>query len=336
MKGRQILLLIMGQVLAIFYLSACNPSQEEIDAISSQAAAEIFSNQTAEAPKSTQTPTSTRTPTPTLTLTPTPTLAQTLTPTAVPVPSSFSDYHSAEVSAKIIIDPILFSVTYPTDWVTGWTMDSGVTAFSMMSDPDAWTHPSGVWLMIIPGVSSEDFPALLNEFTRGMIIEGPGETVVNGHKLVQVASSDGEILQIAAFIEGGNPTEGVFVVALMPLSGEELYRPLMEQIIHSIEVYSKIENAVITADPASGPIPTIYNFTLSEFQTNETVHITIYYEPPPQWINLLYETTLTIDENGFGEFSLTSAESNFKGEYLVRAMGYAGSYAEVLVTFGTP
>jgi len=108
---------------------------------------------------------------------------------------------------------------------------------------------------------------------------------------------------------------------------------LMEQIITSIKVYSKIQNAVITADPSSGPIPTTYNFTLSEFPPNQTVHITIYGEPPPRRNNLLYETTLTADENGKGEFSVTSEESNPKGEYLVIALAYDGSFAEVLVIF---
>jgi hypothetical protein len=258
---------------------------------------------------------------------------QTSTPTAILLPSSFSDYHSAERSVRGGIILPYFSVRYPTDWVIGGVQDDGITVYSFMSDPKASKSPSGVWLMIMPGGSSEGFSAWTDYFTSGAIIEGPDETIVNGHKYIQAVLSDGEILQITAFKEGDDPPEGVFVVAYMPLSGEDMYRPLMEQIIDSIEVYSNIPNAIITADPHSGSIPTTYIFTLSDFQPSETVYIAIYYEPPPRPLNNLLEVTLTVDENGVGEFSFTSKESNPKGEYLIVAVGNEGSYAEVLVVF---
>ncbi len=73
-------LLLMGVIL-----SACGPSQAELDAQATQSAADAFATQTAEAPTPTPTPTVTLTPTPTFTPTPVPT--DTPTPTATPIPT---------------------------------------------------------------------------------------------------------------------------------------------------------------------------------------------------------------------------------------------------------
>jgi hypothetical protein len=207
-----------------------------------------------------------------------------------------------------------------------------------MSDPDAWKHTSGVTVMIALASSDNfDFQAYKDTFT-GFEGEMIGEKIVNDLRLVETVDNHGEVLQISAIIEGDDPTEGLVVAANMPLSGEALYRPLLEQIISSIEVTTKIQNALITVDPTSGPIPTTHVFNLSEFQPNETVLILFYYEPPPGRNFKSYKTTLIVDENGTGEFSLNSEDAmpggeHWVGEYLVTAIGYEGSYAEVLVTF---
>jgi formylglycine-generating enzyme required for sulfatase activity len=281
-------------------------------------------------PTPTSAPTSYRSPTPLPSPSP--------TPTAVPLPSSFSVYHSAELVTSVGYIPIFFSVSYPTGWSTGWLQDSGVTAFTIMSDPDAWKHTSGVTVMIALASSDNfDFPAYKDTFT-GFEGEMIGEKIVNDLRLVETVDNHGEVLQISAIIEGDDPTEGLVVAANMPLSAEALYRPLLEQIISSIEVTTKNQNAVITADPTSGPIPTTHIFNLSEFQPNETVLMLFYYEPPPGRNYISYKTTLIVDENGAGEFSLNSEDAmpggeHWVGEYMVTAIGYEGSYAEVLVTF---
>jgi hypothetical protein len=249
--------------------------------------------------------------------------------TAVPLPSSFSTYESSEDTADLRFTTPNFSLQYPTGWTTGWLQDSGVTAFLVMGDPNAWQVPEGLWLMVIPIERlADDISVYSNDFSRGTIIEGPTETIVNGNKRTLVVSNDSEVIQISVLIESDDPTEGVFVTALLPYSGEELYRPLIEQIINSIEVYSKIPDAVITSDPLMGPIPTTYLFTLSEFQPNETIYIKIYYK---QSLSMIYETTLTADELGNASFEVTSEPSDNTGAYLIIAEGESGSYGETIV-----
>ena len=69
-------------VLSIF-LSACGPSQAELDATATQGAADNFATQTAQAP----TATATFTPSPTATATFTPSPTATATPTSTPIPT---------------------------------------------------------------------------------------------------------------------------------------------------------------------------------------------------------------------------------------------------------
>lgn len=69
-------------LLVSLLLSACGPSEEEVNATTTQIAANIYETQTAEAP--TFTPTPTVTPTPVPTDTPTPTPVPTDTPTPIP------------------------------------------------------------------------------------------------------------------------------------------------------------------------------------------------------------------------------------------------------------
>ena len=171
----------------------------------------------------------------TSTAAPTPTI--TPTPTAVPIPTNFSVYHSAEFMTEVNLDIIPFSVSYPTDWVTGWLVDSGVTAFTIMSDPDAWKHISGLSVLIALARASEvDLQDYKDSF-RGWSGDMIGEATVNGLRLIETVFNDRQVLQLSAIIEGEDPTEGLVVAANLPLSAETLYRPLMEQIITSIKVH---------------------------------------------------------------------------------------------------
>lgn len=72
----------LNMMLVAALLSACGPSQAELDATATQVAADIFATQTAQAP----TATATFTPSPTFTATPTDT--PTPTPTDTPLPTS--------------------------------------------------------------------------------------------------------------------------------------------------------------------------------------------------------------------------------------------------------
>lgn len=96
-QQRTILYILLVGIVVIGLLVACGPSEEELNATSTQIAANIFATQTAEAPTSTNTPTITSTPEPTLTPTstqtptntptPIPTATFTLTPTITPTPT---------------------------------------------------------------------------------------------------------------------------------------------------------------------------------------------------------------------------------------------------------
>lgn len=76
--------ILLSLIIGIL-LSACGPSQAQLDAAATQVAANIFATQTAQAP--TITPTFTPSPTATETPTSTPTLAPTNTPTLTPAPT---------------------------------------------------------------------------------------------------------------------------------------------------------------------------------------------------------------------------------------------------------
>jgi hypothetical protein len=100
-------------------LGACGPSQEELDAQSTQAAREIFSTQTqaAEYEHGTQTaaaPTATPTPTPT----PVPTATPTARPTNTAAPAVPGLYHSRQYG---------FQMEYPEAW-SPLPQQEGVTA----------------------------------------------------------------------------------------------------------------------------------------------------------------------------------------------------------------
>jgi hypothetical protein len=89
MKKRSLYVPVL--LLAGVVLSGCGPSQAELDATATQAAAAAFATQTALAPTATPTytpsPTPTKTPTPTNTPTATPTPKPTNSPTATPAPT---------------------------------------------------------------------------------------------------------------------------------------------------------------------------------------------------------------------------------------------------------
>ena len=119
MKTRNLILLVIFLLGGI--LSACGPSQADMDATATQVAGSIFGTQTAQVP--TVTLTLTPNPTPTVTLTPTPTVTSTptLTPTATDTPTP-------------TIDPsILFSDDF-SDIDSGWDRYSnldGVTEYDL-------------------------------------------------------------------------------------------------------------------------------------------------------------------------------------------------------------
>lgn len=110
MNRDKTLLSILGLLLTISLLSACGPSQAELDATASQAAAVMFATQTAEAPTSTPIPTST----------PTPTKIPTATPTPQPDPNAMLGW-------KLLELPSTFIAISPDGYGTG----SGDEAFTI-------------------------------------------------------------------------------------------------------------------------------------------------------------------------------------------------------------
>lgn len=96
------MLFVLPVLLISLLLSSCGPSQAEVDATMTQAAANIFATQTAQAPTITPTATATATPTdtptPTLTPTPTPGLYQ-VVPTLDDLPAGFALMPADQLSA---------------------------------------------------------------------------------------------------------------------------------------------------------------------------------------------------------------------------------------------
>jgi len=88
MNARCSSVLVLFLIVAI--LSACGPSQEELDAQATEVAANIYATRTAKAPTITHTPlpTATATPEPTATPTATATATATATPTNTSTPTS--------------------------------------------------------------------------------------------------------------------------------------------------------------------------------------------------------------------------------------------------------
>lgn len=103
-------------------LSACGPSQAEVDAHATQVVAAIFATQTAAAPTNTPTATATYKPTitPTNTVTTTPTITGTPTKTRTPWPSDFfKDPLSTPEDCESSIDPAQQDI----DYVLAYTSD---------------------------------------------------------------------------------------------------------------------------------------------------------------------------------------------------------------------
>ena len=99
-------LLLIGIIL-----SACGPSQANLDVRATQVAASIFATQTAQAP--TVTPTFTPSPTPTATATATPTSTPTNTPTPTPTPTQALPTATASPTPKPTLPPASPAPTKP-------------------------------------------------------------------------------------------------------------------------------------------------------------------------------------------------------------------------------
>lgn len=102
-------------------LTACGPSQAELDATATQFTANIFATQTAQAPTSTSTPTPTHTPTltptftSTATFTPTSTASPTSTPTLEPGTVITSTLDNGWVLYEAVADG--FAIALPPEWI---------------------------------------------------------------------------------------------------------------------------------------------------------------------------------------------------------------------------
>jgi hypothetical protein len=134
--GQKIHFLLTVLFLVALFLPACGPSQSEIDATSTQSAANEYATQTANAPTATLTPTMTPTPTdkptPTPTITPSPT--STPTPTDTPVPTK---------APPVEMDPFVsfssgftYEFELPKDWEHQINKIGGGEVISMAVAPD--------------------------------------------------------------------------------------------------------------------------------------------------------------------------------------------------------
>jgi len=106
MNSDKTLLTVFVVLATVFFLSACGPTQKELDDQTTQVAASIFSTQTAIAEAEISEPTETLTPVPTETptLSPTPTSTNTPEPTNTPSPTpTLNPLSREETLAEIVL-----------------------------------------------------------------------------------------------------------------------------------------------------------------------------------------------------------------------------------------
>jgi len=143
--NRMYILLVIG--IIGFSMTACGPSQEEMDATETKVAFNIFATQTAKAP--TQTPTPTITPSPPAPSSATPTPSPTITPT-FPEPEALFDIARERMGE---VD------TYHFEMMIEMTVkDGGMTMevpFEIIGDIATPDHMSGVFIVKLMGISIE-------------------------------------------------------------------------------------------------------------------------------------------------------------------------------------
>jgi hypothetical protein len=150
-KKHRLRLIIL--VLVALAITACGPSQEELDATETQIALNIFATQTASAPTATLTPTKTSTPTPTPTETATPTVTSSPTVTPSPTLPAPEEIFSAASEKMATVEFYHFEMEMSMGFqVEGVSLDIPFTYDGDIAQPD---RTQGVLTMEVFGIKIE-------------------------------------------------------------------------------------------------------------------------------------------------------------------------------------
>ena len=181
--------------------------------------------------------------------------------------------------------------------------------------------------MIIPmtEVHKGEVLSYAEQFSSGSQIAETREYQFEGNSALSATFSDGEILTIASTIWAVDTELAVFIIGYMPHARANIYRPLVEEIISSIQIGEKNRVPSIIVIPRSGPRPTSYNFYLAEFLPEESVDIEVF-QPDG---TIVYQTTLISDGEGNSTFLVVSEPTGPIGTYRIVARGDDGSSAAV-------
>jgi hypothetical protein len=247
----------------------------------------------------------------------------------VDMPESFDIYNSTAFTEGTRHKVTNFSVHIPEDWISGWLIDSGITAFTIESYARAWQDPESVWIMIVPMavVEKDGLLEYIDEFGLGSILDEPAQQNLTRNQALVTKVTDGETLKIAATIWADDPNNAVFAVGYMPANKVEKYRSYVESILFSIDVGEPNRVPDVMVLPRSGPIPTSYNFYMVDFLPNEIIAIEVY-QPDG---SLVYQKTISADAKGNSTLTITSEASDPPGTYRFVARGNEGSSASVQV-----
>ena len=144
--------------------------------------------------------------------------------------------YSSNIEDKTLANYIpRFTFKHPPDWEYGWFADMGIYYFVIVSgDLDAAQSSldSGVQMIIIPyEYSGEDLTDLLFFAPDGL---EPSSTTINGQEAVRVEFAEDQQLKIELMIV--REKWGLDVLAEFPSEKEKEYRPLLEEIIKTIEI----------------------------------------------------------------------------------------------------
>ena len=128
-----------------------------------------------------------------------------------------------------------FTFKHPPDWEYGWFADMGVYYFVIVSgDLDAAqsTLDSGAQMIIIPSEYS-------GEELKDLFFFAPDEsksspTTINGQEAAKVEFTENKQLKIELVVVREN--WALVVLATFPSEKEMEYRPLIEEIINTIEI----------------------------------------------------------------------------------------------------
>jgi hypothetical protein len=258
---------ILVAILIGAILSGCGPTQAEFDRTPTQMVVDIFAGQTAQAPKVTSTLTPSPTPMATATVTPTPTRLPTIMatlestpllpvvavdPASQPPPAGYKTYNS----------PYWLALYYPEDWVQVYDEMPGDILLATESYGIYSGEEAEAAFQIFPAeqgdlgsVLDETLGQFVGSDTEVKVLEKPHSVEVNGQPavsaMVSLPRNEASVkLEWITVVQGYDRL--AVVLAYCPAERQDLYKPILDQMLNSLILRMGPPNPVIgdsTAPP---------------------------------------------------------------------------------------